>query len=254
MASKKKNVKPKKTAKTKTKTVKKAALKKPARATQMPQKTVKAAAKKSQKTASKKTAKPKLVSKTKAKPAAKAKSKPQAKGLAKPKAGSKPTPSPVKPQSKAAVKPIIVSPKAAPAPVKAKVSVDKDYMNAKMLKYFRLKLESWREEILRETQTTLQHLQEETVQEADLTDRASTETDRALELRARDRQRKLIAKIDAALARIADGSYGYCEETGEPIGFKRLDARPIATLSIEAQERHERHERTHRDDLEFLPG
>lgn len=121
-------------------------------------------------------------------------------------------------------------------------------MTPKMLEYFRLKLLDWREDILRETQITLQHLQEETVQEPDLADRASTETDRALELRARDRQRKLVAKIDAALRRIEDGTYGYCEETGEPIGVKRLEARPIATLSIEAQERHERHERSHRDD------
>jgi DnaK suppressor protein len=122
------------------------------------------------------------------------------------------------------------------------------FMNAKQREYFRRKLLQWREDILRESTITLQHLQEDTVSEADLADRASTETERALELRTRDRQRKLIGKIDAALQRIEDGSYGYCEETGEPIGLKRLEARPIATLSVEAQERHERRERTYRDD------
>jgi DnaK suppressor protein len=121
-------------------------------------------------------------------------------------------------------------------------------MNAKQREYFRRKLLHWREDILRESTITLQHLQEDTVSEADIADRASTETERALELRTRDRQRKLIGKIDAALQRIEDGSYGYCEETGEPIGLKRLEARPIATLSVEAQERHERRERTYRDD------
>jgi DnaK suppressor protein len=122
------------------------------------------------------------------------------------------------------------------------------FMNPRMKEYFRRKLLAWKEEILRESNQTLQHLQEDTSQEPDIADRASTETDRALELRTRDRQRKLIAKIDAAMKRIDDGSYGYCEETGEPISLKRLEARPIATLSIEAQERHERRERTHRDD------
>ncbi|MFN4310443.1 MAG: RNA polymerase-binding protein DksA [Ferrovibrio sp.] len=123
------------------------------------------------------------------------------------------------------------------------------FMNPRMKEYFRRKLLAWKEEILRESNQTLQHLQEDTTQEPDIADRASTETDRALELRTRDRQRKLISKIDAALKRIDDGSYGYCEETGEPISLKRLEARPIATLSIEAQERHERRERTHRDDI-----
>jgi DnaK suppressor protein len=123
------------------------------------------------------------------------------------------------------------------------------FMNPRMKEYFRRKLIAWKEDILRESNQTLQHLQEDTTQEPDIADRASTETDRALELRTRDRQRKLIAKIDAAIKRIEDGSYGYCEETGEPISLKRLEARPIATLSIEAQERHERRERTHRDDL-----
>jgi DnaK suppressor protein len=122
------------------------------------------------------------------------------------------------------------------------------FMNERQRAYFRRKLLVWKEEILRQTRETLQGLHEETLQHADLADRATSETDRALELRARDRQRKLIAKIDAALARIEDGSYGYCEETGEPIGLRRLDARPIATLSLEAQERHERRERVFRDE------
>lgn len=122
------------------------------------------------------------------------------------------------------------------------------FMNERQRAYFRRKLLIWKEEILRQTRETLQGLHEESLQHADLADRATSETDRALELRARDRQRKLIAKIDAALARIEDGSYGYCEETGEPIGLKRLDARPIATLSLEAQERHERRERVFRDE------
>ena len=121
-------------------------------------------------------------------------------------------------------------------------------MNERQREYFRAKLLAWKEEILREAKTTLQQLQEENVNHPDLADRASSETDRAIELRARDRQRKLIAKIDAALVRIDDGTYGYCEETGEPIAIKRLEARPIATLSIEAQERHERMERTYRDE------
>jgi len=123
------------------------------------------------------------------------------------------------------------------------------FMNPRMREYFRRKLLAWKEDIQRESNQTLQHLQEDTSQEPDIADRASVETDRALELRTRDRQRKLISKIDAALKRIEDNSYGYCEETGEPISLKRLEARPIATLSIEAQERHERRERTHRDDL-----
>ncbi|HVI30322.1 RNA polymerase-binding protein DksA [Hansschlegelia sp.] len=122
------------------------------------------------------------------------------------------------------------------------------FMNERQRRYFRDKLLNWREEILRESRETLEHLQDENQNHPDLVDRASSETDRAIELRARDRQRKLIAKIDAALARIEDGSYGYCEETGEPISLRRLDARPIATLSIEAQERHERREKVYRDD------
>lgn len=127
-------------------------------------------------------------------------------------------------------------------------SDDEPFMNDRQRLYFRQKLLTWKEEIIRQTRETLAGLHEESTQHADLADRATSETDRALELRARDRQRKLIAKIDAALARIEDGSYGYCEETGEPIGLKRLDARPIATLSVEAQERHERRERVYRED------
>ncbi len=122
------------------------------------------------------------------------------------------------------------------------------FMNDRQRDYFRQKLWAWKDEILREARETLQHLQDENQNHPDLADRASSETDRAIELRARDRQRKLIAKIDDALQRIDDGTYGYCEETGEPIALKRLEARPIATLSIEAQERHERRERVYRDD------
>ncbi|UAL09412.1 RNA polymerase-binding protein DksA [Caulobacter segnis] len=127
-------------------------------------------------------------------------------------------------------------------------SEDEPFMNERQLEYFKQKLLAWKEEILRESRETVSHLQKETENHADLADRASSETDRALELRTRDRQRKLISKIDQALRRVEDGSYGYCEETGEPIGLARLDARPTATLSLEAQERHERRERVHRDD------
>src|SRR5271169_589031 len=122
------------------------------------------------------------------------------------------------------------------------------FMNEMQREYFRQKLLRWRDELLRDSSQTLAHLQEESLQEPDIADRASLETDRSLELRTRDRERKLIAKIDEALRRIEEGSYGYCEETAELISLKRLEARPIATLSIEAQERHERMERTHRDD------
>jgi DnaK suppressor protein len=122
------------------------------------------------------------------------------------------------------------------------------FMNERQRDYFRAKLLAWREDILKEAKETLQHLQEENQNHPDIADRASSETDRAIELRARDRQRKLIAKIDEALTRIDDGTYGYCEETGEPISLRRLEARPIATLSVEAQERHERRERVYRDD------
>lgn len=127
-------------------------------------------------------------------------------------------------------------------------SDDEPFMNDRQREYFRRKLNSWKEDILQESRETLAALQNENENHPDLADRASSETDRAIELRARDRQRKLIAKIDAALQRLDDGSYGYCEETGEPISLKRLDARPIATLSIEAQERHERREKVYRDD------
>ena len=127
-------------------------------------------------------------------------------------------------------------------------SEDEPFMNERQREYFSRKLIVWKEEILRESRETIQNLQAETTPHADLADRASTEAERQLELRTRDRQRKLIAKIDAALRRLEDGSYGFCEETGEPISLKRLDARPIATLSIEAQERHEQRERVYRDD------
>ncbi|WP_273720686.1 MULTISPECIES: RNA polymerase-binding protein DksA [unclassified Bartonella] len=127
-------------------------------------------------------------------------------------------------------------------------SEDEPFMNERQKAYFRAKLVSWKNDILREARETLENLQEENVAQPDLTDRASSETDRTIELRARDRQRKLISKIDAALERIDNGTYGFCEETGEPISIKRLEARPIAVLSLEAQERHERRERVYRDD------
>lgn len=123
-----------------------------------------------------------------------------------------------------------------------------EFMNPVQREYFRLKLTAWRDDIIRQTKETLVGLNEDQTQHADIADRATSETDRALELRARDRQRKLVAKINSALNRIEDGSYGYCEETGEPIGLRRLDARPIATLSVEAQERHERREKVFRED------
>ena len=135
------------------------------------------------------------------------------------------------------------------AKTKAYRPSDKEpFMNERQRDYFRSKLLAWREDILKEAKETLLHLQEENQNHPDIADRASSETDRAIELRARDRQRKLIAKIDEALARLDDGTYGYCEETGEPISLRRLEARPIATLSVEAQERHERRERVYRDD------
>jgi DnaK suppressor protein len=127
-------------------------------------------------------------------------------------------------------------------------SDDEPFMCDRQREYFRRKLLAWKEDILQESRETLAALQSENENHPDLADRASSETDRAIELRARDRQRKLIAKIDAALGRLDDGTYGYCEETGDPISLKRLDARPIATLSIEAQERHERREKVYRDD------
>jgi DnaK suppressor protein len=125
---------------------------------------------------------------------------------------------------------------------------DEPFMNDRQKEYFRRKLIEWKNDILRESRCTLDQLQEDDHHLPDLTDRASSETEKALELRTRDRQRKLIAKIDAALRRIETGEYGFCEETGEPIGLRRLEARPIATFSLEAQERHERMEKVHRDD------
>ena len=125
---------------------------------------------------------------------------------------------------------------------------DEPFMNDRQREYFRRKLMAWRDSILAESRDTLAALQQESENHPDFADRASSETDRAIELRARDRQRKLIAKIEAALARLEDGSYGYCVETGDPISLRRLDARPIATLSVEAQERHERRERIYRDE------
>jgi DnaK suppressor protein len=125
---------------------------------------------------------------------------------------------------------------------------DEDFMNERQRDFFRVRLLAWKEEILEEARNTIANLQVDTVSLPDLADRATSETDRSIELRTRDRQRKLIAKIDSALRRLEDGSYGYCEETGEPISLSRLIARPIATLSLEAQERHERKERVHRDE------
>ena len=122
------------------------------------------------------------------------------------------------------------------------------FLNPRMREYFRKKLDAWKNDILRESRETLDNLQEENQNHPDMADRASSESDRALELRTRDRQRKLISKIDAAIKRLEDGSYGYCEETGDPIGVARLDARPIATLSLEALEMHERREKVYRDD------
>jgi DnaK suppressor protein len=127
-------------------------------------------------------------------------------------------------------------------------SEEEEFMNPLQVEYFRQKLHRWRAELLREADDTLLSLSQGGIHEADITDRASVETDRALELRTRDRARKLITKIEQALVRIEVGTYGFCEETEEPIGIRRLEARPIATMSIEAQERHERMERVHRGD------
>ncbi len=127
-------------------------------------------------------------------------------------------------------------------------STSEPFMNERQQDYFRSKLVAWKNEIIHESKETLISLQKENINHADLADRASSESERSIELRARDRQRKLIAKIDSALARIDEGSYGYCEDTNEPIGINRLVARPIATLSIEAQERHERREKVYRDE------
>ena len=135
----------------------------------------------------------------------------------------------------------------APIDLDYRPSDDEPFMCDRQKEYFRKKLLEWRDSILEESRETVLHMQEDTQNIPDLADRASAETDRALELRTRDRQRKLISKIDAALRRLEDGTYGYCEDTGEPISLKRLDARPIATLSLEAQEKHERREKVHRD-------
>lgn len=198
--------------------------------------------------------KSKAKAKAKVKKAAKTKVKAKARKVAKAKPKARPKASP-KPKAKKAAKP---KPKTK-TKRKAKamnVTLAPDYrpsqkdkfMNPVMTEYFRRKLLSWRAELLNESNETLMHLQEGGIQEPDIADRASIETDRSLELRTRDRARKLIAKIDDALERIENNSYGYCEETSEPIGLSRLEARPIATLSIEAQERHERMEKTHRDE------
>jgi len=125
---------------------------------------------------------------------------------------------------------------------------DEPFMNDKQLEYFRRKLTDWKNDILTDSKDTIEGLQDNTRNIPDVADRASEETDRALELRTRDRQRKLVAKIESALRRIDEGEYGYCDVTGEPISLRRLDARPIATMSLEAQERHERREKVHRDD------
>lgn len=125
---------------------------------------------------------------------------------------------------------------------------DESFMNERQIEYFRRKLNAWKAEILNESRDTIEGMKDSTRNIPDIADRASEETDRALELRTRDRQRKLVAKIDSALRRIEDGEYGYCEITGEPISLRRLDARPIATMTLEAQERHERREKVHRDD------
>ena len=131
---------------------------------------------------------------------------------------------------------------------KYRPSEKEKFMSAKQREFFRRRLLGWRDELVRDAKGTIQNLQEDDGQSPDIADRATTESERSIELRARDRQRKLVAKIDAALGRIDDGSYGFCDDTGEPIGLKRLEARPIATLSIEAQERHERLERVYREE------
>ena len=153
-----------------------------------------------------------------------------------------------KPRAPAERKPSRAKSASGELPPGYKPAESEPFMGERQKLYFHRKLLAWREQILREGRETLQALHDDTIQHADISDRATSETDKSIELRARDRQRKLIAKIDAALGRLEDGSYGYCEETGEPIGLKRLDARPIATLSLEAQEGHEQRERVYRDD------
>jgi DnaK suppressor protein len=186
----------------------------------------------------------------------KAAGKPKAKAAANGRASVAKKGKVVKPQAKKAAQPP-ARPRKQPARASASTIVlpegyrpleSEQFMNERHRLYFRNKLVAWKEEIVRQNRETLHVLHEDSAQHADIADRATSETDRALELRARDRQRKLINKIDAALARIEEGTYGFCEETGEPIGIRRLEARPIATLSLEAQERHERRERVFRED------
>ena len=191
---------------------------------------------------------PKSVAKTAVAKIAVAKSvamPPPAKPVAAPAARSQVRAAQNKPEKKltarAPTRPVVLTPDYRP-------SENEPFMSEMHRAYFRQKLMTWKDEIIRQTKETLVILHEDSVQHADIADRATSETDRSLELRARDRQRKLIAKIDAAISRIDDGSYGYCEDTGEPIGLKRLEARPIATLSLEAQERHERREKVYRED------
>ena len=176
-------------------------------------------------------------------PAAKAKGKPSPAKAVKP--AAKPAP---KISDRAQARELLRAISTSTLPPDYRPTDKEEFMNPRQLEYFRRKLHTWRLELLKESEITLESLQEGGVQKPDLADRASAEMERALELRTRDRARKLIAKIDSALQRIEDGTYGFCEETGEPISLKRLEARPIATLSIEAQERHQRMQRTHRSD------
>ncbi len=215
---------------------------KPAKSKPVPKPAAKTASKSPSKTASVKSKPARPAAKTaSAKAAAKAPPKAAQGKAAKPRTRAIDKAQDKKLTAKAGTSTIVLPPDYRP-------SEDEPFMNERHRMYFRQKLTAWKEEIIHQTRETLAGLHEDSTQHADLADRATSETDRALELRARDRQRKLIAKIDAALARIEDGTYGYCEETGEPIGLKRLDARPIATLSLEAQERHERRERVYRED------
>ncbi|TNE58459.1 MAG: RNA polymerase-binding protein DksA [Alphaproteobacteria bacterium] len=217
---------------------------------------VKAKVKVKAKTKAKTKAKVKAKPKTKAQPKAKAKVKAKVKAKAKAPAKKKVAKKAVKKTAKKASSRKAVA-KTATRSSSRRVSVpDEDYrptedepfMNKRQQAYFRKRLEDWKDEIIRESRETIVNLQEDTANHPDLADRATSESERSLELRTRDRQRKLVIKIDQAIARIDEGTYGYCEETGEPINVRRLDARPIATLSIEAQERHERREKVYRDD------
>lgn len=198
----------------------------------------KIAKKSASKPASKKSAKPVAKAKGKVKAHAKPvkKAAPAAKAKPAPKQAAKPTRKPGKPYKKVKL------------PEDYKLNDKDEYMNPMQIEYFRRKLEDWKKELSRELSETLDNLKEENWQEPDITDRATVETDTGIELRTRDRYRKLINKINSALNRIDRGDYGYCEETGDEIGIKRLDARPIATMTVEAQERHERDERTHYDE------